>query len=175
MNQPRRPDPFGEHVPPEALRARITSSLAAGGLIEPAGTRWQRTTLRVVALAALIGAAFAAGRFDGSAGSRTTPHPQFLLLLYEDSLYRDDRPVGEVVAEYGAWADSLRGEQALLNGEKLSTERVELGTTVGASSVRQHPTGLFIVHAPSLEAATILARSSPHLRYGGTVVVHRIE
>jgi hypothetical protein len=130
--------------------------------------------MQAAAVIVLAVAAFVAGRLDRSTGA-TTQRPQFLVLLYEDASYRDERPVGEIVAEYGAWADSLRGAHSLVLGEKLSTDRVQLATTTGATSVMQHPTGLFIISAQSLEAATGIARTSPHLKYGGTVLVHRIE
>jgi hypothetical protein len=173
MSQSRGSDPFGGREPPPALRDRITSSLHAGGLLEPQHVRIQRTVMRGAALVAVVAIAFVAGRFQSS--TARPAGPEFLILLYEDSSYRDDRPVREIVAEYGGWADSLRRTESLVVGEKLSTDRVQVATTVGSGGVMQHPTGLFIVRAASLEAATGIARSSPHLKYGGTVLVHRID
>jgi hypothetical protein len=173
MSQSQGPDPFGGREPPPELRDRITSSLLTSGLLEPHHVRIRRTVMRGVVFVAVFVIAFVAGRFQIS-GARPGG-PEFLILLYEDSMYRDERPVREIVAEYGGWADSLRRVESLVIGEKLSTDRVQLATTAGSAGVMQHPTGLFIVRAASLEAATGIARSSPHLKYGGTVLVHRID
>lgn len=100
--------------------------------------------------------------------------PQFLLLLYEDSAYRDDRPIREIVAEYAGWADSLRQERALVLGEKLGVESAELPAGRG-QAVAGLPTGLFIVRASDLASARSIASTSPHIRQGGRIVVHAID
>ena len=164
--------PFGDREPPRSLHDRVERTLLASGLLESRSKRLQRYAVRAAVLVIVTGAAFAMGRVQREF---TDPDslPHFLMLLYEDSTYRDDRPVREIVNEYARWADSLRQGQALVLGEKLDDARVELPAP--AVSRISPPTGMFIVRAGNLQHATILAATSPHLRFGGRVVVHQID
>lgn len=173
MTELRNADPFGGREPPPSLRDRITRTLNDRGLVEPRSSRLRRQVVTVGTLVTLVVVAFGAGRWQRSSAT-TDSGPNFLLLLYEDSTYRDDRPVREIVAEYGGWADSLRRERRLVAGEKLGDVNVQLPPRAAATST-EHPTGLFIVRASDLVSATVLAQTSPHLRYGGRVVVHPID
>jgi len=176
MTEPHTLDPFGDREPPHGLRERVTRTLRDRGLVETPAMRLRRQTLRGGVLLVLLAAAFAAGRVQRGIETASNPGPEFLLLLYEDTAYRDDRPVPEIVAEYAGWADSLRRESELVLGEKLGQAYTELPATMrGDQSPAALPKGLFIVRANNLEAAAALAGSSPHLRYGGRIVVHPIE
>jgi hypothetical protein len=167
------PDPVGDREPPPALGERISRTLRANDLLATKPPRYARQGLRAAALILTIAGGFWAGRLQRSAAVAEDPRPQFLLLLYEDSTYRDDRPVREIVAEYADWADSLRRDRALVLGEKLGDGYNEI--PVPARQDVDHPTGLFIVRARDLQHATALAQTSPHLRYGGHLVVHAID
>jgi hypothetical protein len=121
-------------------------------------------------------ASFLAGRLQWQPGAAADPRPAFLLLLYEDAGYRDDRPVREIVAEYGAWADSLRRVGVLVLAEKLTNTHVTLPETkVAGAAPHQVPTGFFVVRAVSVDQAVSLASSSPHLRYGGRILVTAVD
>ena len=164
--------PFGDREPPGALEERVERTLTAAGLLEQRSHRYRHYALRAAILLFVAGAAFLTGRWQRSAASTDTM-PHFLMLLYEDSTYRDDRPVREVVAEYAGWADSLRQDRALVLGEKLGNTRAELPTRT--DQLAPSPTGMFILRANDLPHATALASTSPHLRYGGRVVIHPID
>jgi hypothetical protein len=171
MAEGRRNDPFADREPPEALRQRITTTLSRDGLVEPKSARVRRQAAQGTMLLALMVIAFFAGRMEKQPAADA--RPQFLLLLYEDSTYRDDRPIREIIAEYGRWADSLRERRELDLGEKLGDAHAEL--PAGAEPATAVPTGLFIVRATDLETARAIAGSSPHLRQGGRIVVHAID
>jgi hypothetical protein len=109
------------------------------------------------------------------ASGGSDPRPTFLLLLYEDAGYRDDRPTREIVVEYGAWADSLRREGELVMAEKLSDAHVNVPPAKAVGASHRIPTGLFIVRARSLDEATTVAESSPHLKYGGRILLTAID
>ena len=168
----RSNEPFADREPPPTLRQRITRTLERNGLVEPRSARVRRQVMQGAIAAVLLVAAFLAGQRQQSAAA--DPRPQFLLLLYEDSTYRDDRPVREIVAEYAGWADSLRQERALVLGEKLGVEHSELPDR-GTQRAEGLPTGLFIVHANDLLSAKSIASTSPHIRQGGRIVVHAID
>lgn len=160
--------------PSPPLRRRVERTLAARGLVVPAPAPWRRLGLAASLLMA-AGAGFAAGRVETPTAAHDGPH--FLLLLREDSAYRDDRPVGDIVREYGRWADSLRRNDQLMLAEKLGDGRVDVvGPQIALQSGNESPTtGFFLVRAPDIEAARALAASSPHVKYGGRVVVRDIQ
>jgi hypothetical protein len=162
-----------EAEPSPALRRRLERSLAARGVITPTSA-WRRVGLAAAILVA-AGLGFVAGRLEPA--SLAHGGSQFLLLLREDSSYRDDRPVADIVREYGRWADSLRRNNQLVLAEKLGDERADV---VGSQTLVQPgdespTTGFFLVRAPDLTTARAIAATSPHVKYGGRVVVRPIQ
>lgn len=165
---------YGDDVPSPELRARVERTLESSGAF--ASRRigfggWRLAAAAVLVLAA-IGAAYQAGR------SRPKPVSlagSYVLLLYEDSTYHDPRPVREIVAEYAAWGDSLATTGALVLAEKLGETRHDVVGAGAAPGAGPAPTGMFIVRAPDAAVATAIARSSPHVRVGGRIVVQPID
>lgn len=155
--------------PPSSLRQRV---LASAHVRRPG----RRRTLAALAFAATLLVGFIAGRMTDRIPAAADP--QYLILLYEGAGYRDDRPQQETVAEYRRWADSLRREQLLAQAHKLDDERIlmarDANPSVGRASMGD-PTGLFIVRAESRDRAMTIAGTSPHLKYGGEVVVRRLQ
>jgi hypothetical protein len=126
-------------------------------------------------LAAALIAGFLVGRVERVGASEL---PRYLLLLYEDSTYRDDRPVAQIIAEYARWADSLDKAGVLDVGEKLADQRIELAPASGATRASDDeaaPTGFFVIRAANASKAREIASSSPHVRYGGRIMLHGIE
>ena len=166
---------YDRSVPPPALRARVIRSLRERGLI--ASRVAPSITRTALALAAGILLFLAGGVFAPDLRSPTPdPRPSFLLLLYEDSTFRanDDSHV----SEYIAWADSLRTEGALVMGERLDQSA---GVVPASDATRPESDsafgtigGLFVVRAEDLNEALTLARTSPHVRLGGRVVVRPV-
>jgi hypothetical protein len=108
---------------------------------------------------------------------------RYALFLYEDVTFDATRPQAERVAEYSEWAGGLAERGRLAVGEKLSAEGYLLDgradsivtTPRGVTAHADVLTGLFIIRAGSAAEALTIARSSPHLRYGGRVDVRPIE
>lgn len=132
-----------------------------------------------------LAAALLAGVLLGGAGatllSRAGSTPageQFLLLLHANpgSTIEPERLQG-IVAEYFAWAGQLAREDRLVSAEKLADDGGRWITAQGVASVDAAQTigGFFLIRADNYEAAVATARQSPHLRYGGTIEVRRIE
>jgi hypothetical protein len=169
------PKPFGDVNPPESLRARTVATLESAGVLAPAGRHVPRFARSAAFLAAALIAGFLLGRVERVGASEV---PRYLLLLYEDSTYRDDRPVEQIVAEYARWADSLGDAGMLEVGEKLADQRGELAPAVGRapfSGVETAPTGFFIIRATDPTTARAIASSSPHVRHGGRIMLYAIE
>ena len=162
---------FLDQDPPPRLESRIIASLRQARVLGPrAGPLLRPLRVALLAAASLV-VGLAIGRISARAPADAAG-PRYLLLLYEDSTFVADRPMGEIVAEYAAWADSLGRAGRLDAGEKLGDARVVVGDVrmVGAA-----PTGFFVVRASTLDDARALAASSPHVRRGGTVHVTAIE
>jgi hypothetical protein len=161
--------------PQVALRQRVERSLRERQFLAPAGRQW-RAVILAASLVLAAGVGFAAGRAKPS----PTAHggPEFLLLLREDSTYRDDRPTGDIVREYGRWADSLRGNDQLVLASRLGDDRADVvrpGVEFTGDPREGPTTGFFLVRAPDLASAQSIAASSPHVKYGGRIVVRSIR
>jgi hypothetical protein len=93
--------------------------------------------------------------------------PRFALLLY-------DVAAGAGVREMSLWARELQQRGHYITGEKLAPDRVVVspsGEDVGGGAM----TGFFVVSAADVREAESIARSSPHVRHGGRIVVRPIE
>jgi hypothetical protein len=105
----------------------------------------------------------------------------YLLLLYTTP--RPGAPpapperVRTIVGEYRAWARALEGEGRLVQAEKLADDAGRSlpagGAPAGAGG--EVLGGFFLIRAADYEEAAALARTHPHLRYGGRVEIREIE
>lgn len=166
----------GEVEPPPRVEDRLITTLRSRGDIR-AKARAPRWLLALgVAAAAVL--AFALLR-------RPTPtatgDAQFLLLIAEDARYTPPADSVEArarVAEYGVWAGRLAGAGRLVSAGELAAAgtdvRAEGMTPAVVDSRAGAVSGYFLVRAESLARAEQLAAGSPHIKYGGTVVVRAV-
>ncbi len=86
-----------------------------------------------------------------------------------------------IIHEYRQWALDREKEGRLVSAEKLAddtrvmTGRGEQLTIATAANSERALGGYFLITAPSLEDAIEMAKSHPHLKYGGEVEVRPIE
>jgi hypothetical protein len=104
-----------------------------------------------------------------------------MLLIAEDTMYTppaDSIEANARVAEYTEWAGRLAGGGHLLSAGELAYAGTDVRSSGKSASVIDTRagaiSGYFLVRAESLAQAEQLAAESPHLRYGGTVVVRPI-
>ena|SRR5688572_17928437 len=145
------------------------------------GRHTRRATMKArAAIAAVIAFATLAG---GAAGYmiRGTPAAdaggeQFLLLIRgEPTSAAAPSDMSQLVAEYGAWAQQLARDGRLVSAEKLADDN---GRWLGAHGEVAPATaigGFFLIRAANYDEALRIAQESPHVRYGGTIEVRRIE
>jgi len=174
------PSPIGalprELPPPAALEARVVASLAAHGLVRRRrAARWLAPL--AAALAGLAGGWLLRGAERAPVAA---PAAGALYLLLIEGEPAAARPPDELVASYRAWGEGLAARGRLAGAEKLSDEGIVLadGAEGPARALEIGPAtlgGYFLVRAASLAEAEAIARSSPHVRWGGRVTVRPVD
>lgn len=163
-----------ELPPPAALEDQVVARLGRAGLLR--GGPRQRLARDLVAAAAIFIAGVAAGAYGWSSLGPRTPEgdTRFLLLLYAGAQASPTAEADRIAREYGDWAAEVRRAGRSIAGERLAAqpERV-LETGPSPSDARLQ--GFFVIGAESLEDAERVAGRSPHLKYGGRIVIRRID
>lgn len=164
-----------EPANPEAER-RTVEELRRTGYLDPRRKfgRLSRAMLQIAAGVILL----LGGMWLGRQSSSETDSPRFALFLLEDSTFQGTRSVGHdsLVAEYSAWAGNLAQQGKLVLGEELGNQAWPLGRSGGTGrDMAQTITGFFVLTARGEAEALAIARSCPHLRYGGGIVVRPIQ
>lgn len=159
------------------LEERVVRTLEERGLLRRRrhssgnGRGW-RAPARLAAAAALLLLGGAMGALirpslEEQTAAPADDAPRFALLLY-------DVAAGAGVREMSLWARELQQRGHYITGEKLAPDRVVVspsGEDVGGGAM----TGFFVVSATDVREAESIARSSPHVRHGGRIVVRPIE
>lgn len=160
--------------PPVALQRRVRETLAARGLVRQQPSRAAAWVQR----GALIAAGFLFG-FIARPASRTAPSAsadgQYVLLLYGDPV--DDTGAVHTAREreYGRWASALPDDARWTGGHELGEVVADIRPARGAPLRNDRLAGYFVITASSREGAVRAARSTPHLTYGGRVVLMEVE
>jgi len=165
-----------EVEPPPRVEDGLIATLRSRGDIrsKPRAPRW---VFAVGAAAAAILAIVLVRRPAPPA----TDGPEFLLLIAEDLRYTppaDSIEAHARVLEYTEWAGWLAGAGRLVSAGELAPAGTDVraeGKSPAVVDVRMGAvSGYFLVRAKSLAQAEQLAAESPHLKYGGTVVVRAV-
>ena len=169
-----------EVEPPPRVEDRLVAQLAArGDIVEPPSLRpW--LVAAGIAAALLLGVLFLR-RPEIVAPATIDGQPEFMLLIAEDSRYKppaDSADARARVAEYTDWAGRLAGGGHLVSAGELAYAGTDVRSEGRSASVVDSRagaiSGYFLVRAESMSQAEQLAADSPHLKYGGTVVVRPI-
>ncbi len=177
-----------EALPPAGLEDATVAALRARGLLASgrARRRWRGVQL-VAGLAAatsLFLGGLALGRRAAETGDGGRTGPRYLLLLYEGPEYA--RPQAEQeqerVMEYGNWARTHAAGGQIEGGEKLKDEDAEvvIGSNGRVSTTPPDPAatrlaGFFLIRATDESSALAIAKTCPHVRYGGSIVIREID
>jgi hypothetical protein len=171
----------GEQEPPAHLEESVVAALKATGAIASSGGVLRKSfsgPWRAASLAAAIVVAFVFGRASRPASGGRASGPRFALFLYEGPQFERGSE-GDRVVEYRAWAQGLRASGVEILGERLG-ERAFAVTAAGGREAARAPdpgerlAGYFVVAAPHWDDALAIARTCPHARHGGTIVVRPI-
>ena len=174
---------------PADLEPRVIAAMKESKLITTRAGRGRRGLRVFAAAAGLAVVAFLAGFAVGEKDTppqAAVPGPggdEFVLFLRESeaSAPESAEAVEQLVNEYRSWAVRMHEEGKLIGGEKLDLGGVVLQPTSGVPATRRWTPeesflgGYFIVRAVNYEEAARIATTCPHLKYGGTIEVRRIE
>ena len=166
--------------PPAELSARVQRTLAERRLVRQPKRRGFVWASRVALIAAgivlgILGrGAYHEARETTGAGI-SAPAGQYVLLLY-------GAPPGDTGVvhaarerEYGRWASALDGGAHWVGGNELHDVVAQLGGPPSMQDAAlERLAGYFVIAAASPQRATEVARTCPHLKYGGRVVVMTI-
>lgn len=160
-----------ELPPPRELEDRVVAGLKQRSLLRP---RSQSPWLNAAAAVFLLASGFGIGRMTSQI--ETTPAPaapqRYMLLLTNGDTSGDD---AARAARYGQWAVEQRSAGREISGERLAASGMAVRPDGESQALDLAVQGFFIVSASSLEDAAAVARSSPHVRDGGTVIVRPID
>ncbi len=160
--------------PSPDLEARVLDKLGDEGLVRRRGRIGP-----VLAWAALLAGVFVAGILVGDRRGGPADRmdgDRYVFLLLESPRYRSPETAEAErarVSEYADWAGELAGTGRFVEGEKLDDALQRLGEPAAADA--EVVAGFFVIEAGSMQEALRIARTTPHLRYGGSVEVRRIE
>lgn len=159
--------------PPPRLEDRVVAALHAHGVLTGRHTRARRWWAAAAAVTLFVAGMATSRAVDNRPAPRVEAPagPMFALLLYDDARLDAGDPAS-LTDEYRRWAASLRQNGRIVTGERLD----DAVRTVGASSLPpvEPIGGFFLISAESLDDALDVARSCPHVRYGGRIVVRPI-
>jgi len=187
----------GDRTPTPGLEDRVVTELKRRGHIRANGG-WIMKSTKAIAAAAVLGVVFVAGLATGLRSTTTKPAPtehavtspageQYMLLMYmRGAQHREERAepsaaYAAIVAEYRDWAVAREREGRLVSAEKLSDETRVMTAHGGETAIVQTADtdrvlgGYFLITARSLDEAIEIAKSHPHLKYGGEVEIRPVE
>jgi hypothetical protein len=135
--------------------------------------------IRILSVALLMGVAMAGLRAQTPAKSTGGI---FILLLHEDSSFKNLADKEAQIAEYRTWADKLGKAGQLVDAAKLSDDGMIVEpkgqrkvTPAELPGTGNGVAGYFVIRAQNYDAAVKLAQTCPHVKYGGRVVVRQLE
>jgi hypothetical protein len=173
-----------EADPPAGLEQATVAALTARGLLRRPRRRFD-AALALAASVLIFAGGLAVGRLVGDTAQAPPAdgRPRFALFLYEGPEYAQPAPGGmdQRVREYASWASAERaggtveGGEKLTDGDDVAIEPDGSTGSVPVPPVESRLAGYFLIRAADQRTALEIARSCPHVRYGGRIVVREID
>jgi len=113
--------------------------------------------------------------------------PKYMLLLHDpvDGFSAmSPEQMQRVIQKYMAWGDRLRKDGVLHDGQKLTDEPGRVIRSSGGqtrvtdgpySETKEVLGGYYTVTAADYDGAIAIARTCPHVDYGGTIEVRQVD
>ncbi len=165
-----------EGRPPSVLEKRIIKQLKSNDLIE-SNIYKMNTYLKLAVSVAAAVILFFIGNYMGKKSMDTQAIDSsmgYMLILHEDDQFKPGEPY-EMYQEYASWMENTIKKGITLKGQELKNEAVMVDNQQSLEYLDEDTsgktTGYFILEAKSLEVALEVARSNPHIKYGGTIEI----
>jgi len=169
-------------VPPQELEDRTVDLLKERNLLEQKSFSYiNRKILWYVAAAlVLMSVGFGLGRWGFDSPKTAVDQKLFMLALIEPADQRLEED--QLYEEYGNWLREIGKDGRYVGGEALKYEIQKLVTDQRGEFYRNdlvnNPktimSGYFLIEAQNMEEIEAIARQSPHLKYGGAIVIREI-
>ena len=137
---------------------------------------------RIVGLAAGLAVMFLAGMVAGGRQGKEPEGNQFMLLMFTRKAPGGGQPTAQaIVHEYRDWARARQQEGRLVGADKLSSVTRVMTSRDGRMAIAETAAGdrtlggYFTITARHMDEAVEIAKTHPHLKYGGEVEVRPIE
>lgn len=169
-----------EKTPPVILEEKVVNQLKEKQLImKHLGNKDVKKKSWAVGIAAAI-TFFLLGFLLGNmnAGESNEISSGYILLLHEDEGFQPEGSEMEVFTEYATWMGKMFMEGVKITGNELSPESTSWlrPADFSISEVRKDKiSGYFIIDVEDRAEAERIARSSPHIKYGGTVELIKLS
>jgi hypothetical protein len=170
----------GELLPPPQLERIVLQSLRDKGLVrQKPGT----SILKFAAVAACCVFFFLGGvlfnKERTASSSVSMSENTFAFFLMEDENYqspKSDHELQQRIELYRNWGVQLRQKGVILSGTKLQDERHILNNTGEESRLQNEAiAGYFLIDTKDMNQALEIARTCPHLRFGGRIEVRQVH
>lgn len=112
---------------------------------------------------------------------------KFMLMLFDNpaqDVNLSAEQMQQVVAEYKQWAEQMARQGKLVGGDKLAEHggRV-LRSAAGKLMITDGPFaeakevlgGYFVINAASLDEAVEISKTCPHVKYGSSIQVRKVD
>lgn len=168
-------------APPPSLEQDVAAALRNKGLLSAPRRETPRWWLLAASAAACV-LSFFLGGYTLRPHVTSKPadsRPRFMLLLQAfPNIPAPGTPESApIVAEYSQWAAQLHASGNFVGGEELARTALKISGASGQSVSDQSSevNGYFLIAAANAQEALDIARTCPHLRHGGNVLVQQIE
>jgi hypothetical protein len=112
---------------------------------------------------------------------------KFMLMLFDNpaqDINLSPQQMQQVVAEYKQWAEQLARQGKLVGGDKLAehggkTLRGSAGKLIITdgpfAEAKEVLGGYFVINANSLDEAVELSKTCPHIKYGSSIQIRKVD
>lgn len=168
---------FRHQAPPQGLEKNVLSTLHQLGYLQKNTImNSKKTSMLIFAFSAVFffGGFFIAKKFflekkDELAGYN------YVMLLTEDTHFKPGKPESQLVTEYTNWMNGVIAKGYKITGMPLEMQKTIISNnTETPVSEENSITGFFLIQATSKETLEALVKTSPHVQYGGGIMIKTI-
>lgn len=167
-DQLRQTTPAGQ-----SLEEKTVRRLQREGLLTDKKRFYLSIPAGIAASVMLLATGLLLGKFFFGARGAEEPLFNYMLVLHEDPAFTPGEPE-EMFAEYSRWMEQIYERGIAIDGQEMKPASLLLGKEGIETKPQTRVGGYFVLRASSHEEVVEIAKSSPHLKYGGTIEIKEI-